>query len=197
MALHVAKGGSPIIGDPPVHYSGTRWPMSRTLRNLIWIVAAFGLVASACSSTTTPEVVEPAGAVSFADLEAAALATADCMRGAGLEVTRPPDYNPDAFVFGFEWRDGSLGEEEQDSIFWKCSEEHYEPISALWLDANQAEIGAQNRALDEGIILCLRDRGIEVTELTPATRDELDSTNPGARRECLLEYLDSRQSSGG
>jgi hypothetical protein len=157
------------------------------------IAVSLLLLASACSSASTPKGPEPVGAGSFADLEAAAFATADCMREDGLEVTRPPNYNADSFVFGFEWLDTGQNEEEQDAIFWRCQEEYYEPISGLWLDANQAEIDAQNRALEEGVILCLRDKGIEVIELTPATRDEVDQTNPDARRECLLEYLDSKQ----
>ncbi len=179
-------------------------PPRRLARRLVSLAAVFvtactGVVGS--TDSTTPS--EPAGSVTFAELEAAAARTVECMEDKGLRGVIAT-YDPSNFGFGFEWSDVSssaagpensaavdlAGFAAQEAIVTQCAEEHLDTAAAAWQAMHSAEIEAANRAFEQRIIRCLREQGIEVAELNPATVDEIDAAHPGVRDQCFNRALD-------
>lgn len=170
-----------------------RMPRRLAILATVFVVACSGVAGSADSATPGG----PVGSVTFAELEAAAARTVQCMEEKGLsEVTA--SYDAQYFGFGFEWgspsdssADPSSSEIERgEAIAVECADRYLDAIAAAWQEMHRSEIEAANRAFEQRIIRCLREQGIEVTGLNPTTVDQIDAAHPGVRDQCFNRALD-------
>ena len=169
-----------------------------TRRVLLGLVL-LGATLSGCSQggPAAPDNEPTAGAgVTFADLEAAALAAKECMKALGLEVI-DVRYDDSITTYGFEWIEGTLKQEESVD---QCIDEHYEPTNFLWQQAHASQKESSGREYHENIMKCLRENGVEIYEISSEINDKIDEQRPGLRRECRIKVLDAeraRRNAGG
>ena len=152
-----------------------------------------GATLSGCSQggPAAPDNEPTAGAgVTFADLEAAALATKECMEGLGLDRVKIVQEEDAIPGHGFEWIGGTF---EQHEAVDQCIDEHYEPTNFLWEQAHASQIEASNRAYHENIMKCLRENGVEIYEISSEINAKIDEQRPGLRSECRIKVLDEER----
>lgn len=168
-------------------------PRNLAISVTVLVTACSGVVGTA--DPTTPG--GSAGSVTFAELEAAAARTVQCLEENGLsDVTA--NYDAENYSFGFEWAlpgdssaDPSSSEIERgEAVAVECARQHLDAVAAAWQEMHRAEIEAANRAFEQRIIRCLREQGIEVTELNPTTVGQIDADHPGVRDQCFNRALD-------
>ena len=151
-----------------------------------------GAVLSGCSQggPTAPDNEPEAGTgVTFADLEAAALAAKECMESLGLDGVNIR-YEDSITTYGFEWIEGPF---EQDESVDRCIDELFEPTNFLWQQAHASQIEASNREYHENIMKCLRENGVEIYEISSEIHDKIDEQWPGLRSECRIKVLDAER----
>lgn len=125
------------------------------------------------------------GAVQFSDVEDAARRTQECIDGAGYNATEP-GYDTDlrSFTFGVESPDNAAA-----GAIRQCVNEHYQPVSDLWLGATNQREQEREQAVEEAVLRCLAAAGFDVEGLTAEAVDRLEAEAPGVREDCLAEAL--------
>jgi hypothetical protein len=105
--------------------------------------------------------------VTFSEYEAATLATIECLREQGVEVSGATPSAGNRLTFEFFTGDAPLAEVR--ASYQECYEEFAIEVDRAWADANrrtEEELQMARRALAD----CLRDAGEEVPE-NPTTED--------------------------
>lgn len=125
----------------------------------------------------------------FADLQAAADATVDCMRRHGLAATAT--YDTDGWGHSFGWEGDEAGDARHDRIAQICADAHYAPVVLAWQALHAREIDVRDEALRDEVAARLRARGYVFDVLDAVTRAEIDRDDPNVRRACLVEALDA------
>jgi hypothetical protein len=103
------------------------------------------------------------GELSFAEYEAAAAQTVQCMEDAGLEGEAKLDQQSRSYAIGARWQSSGdrAADKEKETASDNCYAQFWNGVSQAWAAENQPTESVLNAAR-QALAQCLRDAGLDV-----------------------------------